>query len=453
MRRSRRCILFRRSVPALLLLFLAPPASGGGPKGPAQGISAYLPDQAVIYDGSTSAGATLLLALSKEGFRVDLGEGRDPCPGSGRVPLSGLRLAGPAGQGVMVLDRALTGGPALMRMGEAPALPPDISDLEDDCDVLSRFSEVEAYLAGILDEAQGILDDAEALLETSRVVLCDTLDLIDAADPATPSSYCDQIGCFSSIVSDPADPSAPGPGGICSHATDLQSLLPNLLDLLRYHATRAEDAYLALVSHRGDVWTCIEDSGRVGKDCPAAGAWAEYGDVQSAVANMRGIFKMVTDFMEGYTLEAVESCCEHMGGLGSSPPLLSGAVMIFHRRQALGRFIGALEKAANSPTHPPDPGHATAYLDLAARLSQVQGDRVLQVIFRSDSQVGQHIVTVRSSEYPPDPGRPDVVILTALRRDAPLPPMSAEDVRTLLGAFRTFRDVLLPPRIGRDEAP
>lgn len=448
MRRSRRCILFRRSVPALLLLFLASPASGGGPKGPAEGISAYLPDQAVIYDGSTSAGATLLLAFSKEGYRVDLGEGRDPCPGSGRVPPSGLRLAGPAGQGVMVLGRALTEGLALMRMGEAPALPPDISDLEDDCDVLSRFSEVEAYLAGILDEAQGILDDAEALLETSHVVLCDTLELIDAADPATPSSYCDRLGCFGTITADPADPSAPSGGVSCSYVTDLQYRLPSLLDLLRYHGTRVEDAYLALLSHREDVRDCIEDSGRVGKECPVAAAWTEYGKVQSAVAHVQGIFEMITGVMEAFTLEAVETCCEGLGGPG---PLIPNVVRVVHRRQALGRFIGALEKAANSPTYPPEPGHATAYLDLAARLSQVQGDRVLQVIFRSDSQVGQHIVAVRSSEHPPQPGRPDVVILTALRRDAPLPPMSAEDVRALLGAFRTFRDVLQPPRIGPDE--
>ena len=89
---------------------------GDGPKGPAQGLAAHFPQQAVLFDGSTEASSTLLMAFSHEGYLIDLGEGGYTCPEGYGVAEGGLFTATLQTSGVLRLTHAFVEGLPLQRI-------------------------------------------------------------------------------------------------------------------------------------------------------------------------------------------------------------------------------------------------------------------------------------------------------------------------------------------------
>jgi len=64
-----------------------------GPTFAAEGLAAYEPQQAVVFDGATTAASTYFIAFSQAGFLLDLGSGGlVTCAGTNHVSPGGVAI-------------------------------------------------------------------------------------------------------------------------------------------------------------------------------------------------------------------------------------------------------------------------------------------------------------------------------------------------------------------------
>jgi hypothetical protein len=425
-------LAFRAALIASALLLAAKSAGLA-----AEGLGAFDPDQAIVFDGSTAARDIFTLALKNDGYFVELTPVGFVCPETEHVSPGGLfALIGEAG--VFTLELEIGETLLLPVPPAAGELPDALADLETDCDLLEALPALEAYLVSAGAQAQARLLETQACRDRVRILYCQLVASVEEAE---------------TVLGAGGTHAAGGGGGTgkvefsqpeeCPGVTHLAEI-PGVLDYLESLVGSCDGVETALASLQAHVNDTVQSAGGLTQDEKQnflAGADAGLGDAErnllDAADTVAGLGSLTGSLSEE-SLEA--SCAECEDPIFTGSPLaLSGAVTLFAGRQVVGRFVGAFHSAANDTD---DPQLAARLADLAGRLAAVPNDRVLQVLFPSGSGVGQHLLALRAPELPDDGESPLVVVLTGWASEAPGPAPNAADIQLLFEHVRLFGDTL-----------
>jgi hypothetical protein len=423
-------LAFRAALIASALLLAAKSA------GLAEGQGARNPDQAIVFDGSTAAKDVFTLALKNDGYFVELSQVGFVCPETEHESPGGLfALIGEAG--VFTLEREI-GETLLLPVPRAAGELPDVlASLETDCDLLEALPALEAFLLSAGVQAQAQLLETEACRNRVRTLYCQVVEAVEEAETLPPSGASSGagggLGCGKVQVTQPEE--CPG----IAHLAEIPGLL-DYLESLVGSCNGVEEALASLQTHVNDTVQTAGGLTQDEKENFLASADALLGDAEKNVLDAQETVAALGSLTASLSEESLEVSCAECGepGLFAGVPL-SGAVQLVSNRQAIGRFVGAFHSAANQTDNPE---LAARFADLAARLAAVPDDRVLQVIFPSDSAVGEHRLAVRSPDVPDDGVSPLVVMLTGLESGAPSPSPNAADIQLLFEQVRLFEATL-----------
>ncbi len=416
-------------------LTLAPFAAG--PIFAAEGLAAYKPQQAVVFDGAPTAASTYFIAFSQAGLLLDLGSGPFvTCAGTSHISPGGV-VAEVQGRGVFQSDQDL----GVHLIPSFPAvfseLPAELKQAKNDCELLAAFSLVQAYLASVASQAQDRLGEVHACRHRVRALHCEVVQAIEQA-PTVEEPPCPVTGCLvPNIAGPPGEEEDVGfvdfPPEACAEGVTALLQIPGLLDSLVTQVSNCQEAEAALQTLDGTVADKVASFG--GLTAGQKNTFFSYADAILAAAEKyasqaEAVVASISALSASITLENLQASCAPCSGSTAGPVVIqaNGAVLVQMQRQPIGRFVDAFE--------------AAGFSDLSERLARVPNHRVLQFTYRSASAVGQDLVAVRAADAPDDGVSPLVVILSALPRDAPLPDMNVADQRLLFEGFRAFADVL-----------
>ena len=406
----------------------------------AQGLAAYTPVQAVLLDGSSDAYA---IAFSEEfGYQLGFGNVLALC-GDVPQPPRGERYQVFEARGVMPIG--IVPGD-LVSAPDPKKIPAELEGLTD-CELRDHWETIKDYLDAVAAEVEQIVAQSQACLATVSELYCRVVDAIKNAPTGHIPGFEIALDAGSSAPSAPQTPLGPV---LQECYTTLQVLhqFPGWLEYLEFLGSRCGAAREALESIEQEVESKIAGKGGLTeqeKDGLLAGAKVWLSVAENAAAGVAQVADAVLEARDAITEESIEASCAACVSLDAifQGLVLSGAVQVHSWRQPVGRYIGALQSAANQAD---DPELAANLADLAGRLAQVENDRVLQVIYPTGSAIGQEFVAVRAPNAPPDPLAPLVVILTGLPDGSPLPPPNAADLKLLFEVFREFRRTVEPER-------
>ncbi len=397
----------------------------------AEGLGAFDPDQAVVFDGSTAAKDIFTVTVKRRGYLVELSEAGFVCPDADHSPPSGVASLVEA-VGVFPLELE-TGKALLLPVPSASGeLPPELEALDTDCDLLAAFPALETYLLSVDAQAQARLAETQACRDGVRNLYCRVVAAVEEAATLEPTAAHGPILPGTSPYSDYSF----GETDECPGLTHLADI-PGLLDYLAVLVDLCKGGAAALAALRVQVVEAVQNDGgltALDKDFFLMMADAELGYAEHGVDESVETLVKLDGAMATLTEESLEASCTDCGE-PASIGVLSGAVKLVAQRQAIGRFVGAFQSAAR---HADDPELSARLAGLAQRLATISNDRVLQVIFPSGSRVGQHFIALRPPDLPDDGHSPLVVVLTALEEGAPVPRMNGTDFQLLFEQVRLF---------------
>jgi hypothetical protein len=406
------------------------------------------PDQAVLFDGSTGSADTYYDALSQVGILTDLLGFLYSC-GSTSQQMSGgvIKLAaGPA-----VYQSVLNVGPYITPTAPPPSiLPPPLLVAKNDCDLLLAIGDVEQYVQSITSQTQVLLSQIQACRDRARVLWC---EVVTAAEQAALLPPLESVLGF--IASSAASLGTPGTGfaqssqafpGGCNQGVQALVELPGSLNQLAFRRLSCEKVEIRLTTMQAKLTALVSQFGGLWLELKQGFYHAAASNLATAeehLASAEAIAAAIDALKTLLSAQSLAASCALCGGqVVFSPPRPSGAVTIDAQRQPLDRLVRSLASAA---AQSPDRVYGARLRDFAQRLARVPDNRVYNVIFPSVSRVGQQFLALRAEGQADDRSLPRVVLLTAMPRDARLPPMNVEDLRLLFRAFRVFDQML---RIG-----
>lgn len=401
----------------------------------ADGPGSNKPDQAIVFDGSTAAQDIFTVALKNDGYLVELSAFGFVCPESDHVSPSGI-FALFEDAGVFRVEHEI-GEILLMPVPRVPGtIPPELEDLETDCDLLGVLPALEAYAASASSLAQTRLIEAQSCRDRVRDLYCVVVAAIEDAPT------------LDVLFDEP--PFLGGNGGFfdftflppqaCTRALTRLDEIPKSLDALAALVSLCEGRETALQILHVDVLTRVQSQGGLAPsekeeflDIADATLGATEKLVDEVEETVDDLAEAIADLDEDSVEESCDECSPDF--IGGSQLLLSGLVELAARRQVVGRFVGAFHSAAN---HADDPELAARLNEIAERLAEVPNDRVLQALFPSGWAAGQHLLALRPPELPDDGESPLVVVLTAADSAVDTPGFNAADIELLFEQIRLF---------------
>lgn len=148
---------------------------------------------------------------------------------------------------------------------------------------------------------------------------------------------------------------------------------------------------------------------------------------------------VVTNQLEACNEFQLEASCEECSDVNLDPdPLtssLTGAIRISNSTSNLGRLQGAFESASHNTD---DPTLAQTYSNLAKRISNMGGEKVLNMWAPSDLPFSQQFVALAQD----DTGPYDAVIITMVRQHGLQPTLSRADWLLFQEVLETFANTL-----------
>jgi hypothetical protein len=416
--------------------------------GLAEGPGAIDPDQAIVFDGSTAAQDIFVLSMKNAGYVIERSSSGFVCPESIHVSPGGLFAFGNAG--VFTLEHEI-GHILLLPVPRVPGtIPPELQELETDCDLLAVLPALEDYAASANSLAQARLNEAQSCRDRARNLYCAVVATIE---DATILDGFLGAGVIPSAPDTPYDWTFVGPEPCTQGVTRLDEI-PASLDFLATLVSVCRGYETELATLHADVLIAVQSHGGLtGADAEQfmANADALLGNAESKVRQVEETVDELSESLVAWDEASLEASCDACppDPIGGSQLLHTGLVQLIQRRQVVGRFVGAFQSAAN---HTDDPELAARFADLATRLAAVPNDRVLQVLFPSSSAVGQHMLAVRPPELPDDGESPLVVVLTAVEPGEGTPALNAADIQLLFEQIRLF-EATLAREPDRSETP
>jgi hypothetical protein len=391
-----------------------------------------LPQQAVVFDGSTEAKSVSMVAFTGNGFLRHirpLGTCQDP-----KLP-DRLVATTPAEPGLTTIDDvpAMDGYEVLpLAPGPLPAL------LEDDCDVLAAFREVDAWIQSVHSAATTLLENAVNCHQAHRATHCQILKAVTGA-PFLPGE--DLAGWSPWTAPTPQAPgfSFPSP---CKKVLTLLYRLQDQFSALSYWA--AQCSVVGLPATLQQALAKIVNNG--GLTQPEKQALINQADDQLAQAQYylekaQHAFALVQFYKDQLTLDAIQAACDECRGSSRAAKALSANDSEQDRtapsikERLLGDFAQALRGE-------PDRADAYRLRSFLSRISETPENRILHIVYPSASDVSEFHIALSPRCGTGDQKAPLVVVLEALNNEARLPEMSVEDEARLLRAFRVFANTL-----------
>jgi len=405
----------------------------GGAKSPSVAGPAAT-SQGVIFDASISASAGTLLAYTLVGIRVDTGPGGFPCPPAVHIAPGGIAVLAPQSVGAQTIEL----GPAFdQAAGEPPEPDPSFLDgIENDCDLVATYDELVAYLDAACSSAKATIAQLELCVGLAEVVYCDVVEKVEIA---TTVGFRTRVDTFARNFA-PGSHGRRLPRGSLDPCAELQLLLylfPQAIDALRFEHAGCEDALTGLEDVLARTETMHTESE---KQVRLRAADAYLSDAHTRLERGRELLAELQAAKAGFVLADLQASCSRCGPqFMFEPPPAAGAVLRRRHWDPLAPVVAALDAAAAATS---DPNEKDRHEELARRLRQTPGDRVLHVTFRGRGEVGMDYVVLSHPPAQDDGSAPLVVVLSALPASADLPEPNVSDLSLLYAGYRDFGEAL-----------
>jgi len=395
-------------------------------------------NQVILFDAGGGAGDGLLLPVTASGVLVDTGPGGPECPPAAYLAPGGLLVFDPSSFGRSWFSASL--GPAFTRTATtpAPADPTILDGVKDDCDLLEVFDDVQTYVDALIAEARRIVDDQEICAATADVLYCDLIRMVEAATTLDDFTVRQPVEIFGrnfgggQIGSVPRATLSP-----CANFYVALRGLSQTVGNLRFEAARCEDA-------RDSLKDVIDRTGSAlsqGQKEVRRAAGASYRrDAHEAHGGGLELLRAIEEVKATLVRADVEASCDRCtpdSRVEMFPA--AGAVVSRYQWDPLEAVVAALERAQQASD---DPDEADRLEELAARLYQVPGHRVMHVSYPSTVGLGRVAVAMADPFALDDGVTALVVVLRELPENADRQKPNAADLDLLHMGWRVFARVL-----------
>ena len=402
--------------------------------------------RAMVFDGSLAKGDTFVVDLGSPS-PVSLGTGGFVCSESSHLSPGGIVTPPPQSQPVEPAGAGLTAGRRDF-LASPPPLPPLVIDsLEDDCDVVAQFAQVQAHLDQLLLDAASMVAAQNACLVEIGQAYCDFVAAVEsiAISPESAGnvqdgsqhsssttmtffSDCDEVpfcGCIASILHSP---------------------LPFLLDEMNRELANCEEIRDRLIARKAEL-PAADDPFNIN-------SFFDWADARLAESERLGpaMVKLQSDIggeVSTITLAAAQANCDECPSpfLPRSfffPPF---SIEVARDDSVISSLAGAFSATASSEA---DLALAARYAGIAQKLPTLPTDRILYVSHPTDAPGETLAIGLRSSSLPDDGVSPLAVIIRADPSSST--PMGIVDRRVVLDAWRALSRTVDPAATSADPA-
>jgi len=397
------------------------------------------PNQAVLLDGATDASSVFYVAFTSDGLQFSVQIPPDPCPDTEHVPQAGVFQASPPITAIFHPDGFDGRGFVVWPPSVPGALPPNLQNLIDDCDIVEHFAEVSAYLDQAYLEATDLAGDVDACVQDARTAYC---HLVEAIENAEAQPNYNTLHFEPPFVENGMGPSDGFYGGAdppeCAEFLVILESVPQAIDSIEHNLSTCEMKVSRMNTKAAGILASGHFHGtREGHLAAADGSMSQAEELSTQANEILSEINQVT---AQFDLSGVELSCEECDGSPPPDPLipLSGAVTMQTDRDVLDRYVTAFYDAASDTD---DPDLAARLSDIAFRLEEIPDGRVHHLTFTSTSAIEQDFLALHAVDADDDGESPLAVLLTAVNPSPPLPslpPMNAADERLLFDGFEAF---------------
>ncbi len=393
------------------------------------------PQQAVVFDGSTDANSVLLVAFSDQGYLRDGHKHPGFC--EYELPEGIVATTGPEAGLTTVEDVPAMKGYEVAPVGPGPLPEP----LEDDCEVLAAFRNVDAWIKSVCSTAEVLLENAWNCFEDHRDTRC---QIIVAAQNARLLPGDDPVAWSAWIAPTPENP------GIsfvvpCERALRKLYGLRSQLDALFYWVAQCHAVGLPATLQQ--TLGKIVNQGGLTQPEKHALAYQAYDQMDQAgyfVEKAQHAFDKIQRFKDDLTFEAIQAACDECNGAGRAAKAASAGNDSEQNQKGPSIKERLLRDFTQALRGEADRADAQRLRALIRRLEGTPDGRIFHVAYPSVSPVSEFHVALSPQCATGDRQGPLVVVLEALNSQARLPEMTVEDEAGLLQAFGAFARTLKP---------
>lgn len=412
------------------------------------GVAGAAPQQAIVLDGSMSAGDIRHLRLGSSALRVDLGEPGFTCPGASYVGLGGIVSVGGTSSRSFAARSDIGTHMTTVLLAQPHLQPASVEGLEDDCDIAASFAAASAWAQQSANDASSLASSTTTCAAQAEITYCDVVAAVEAADIVPPM----EVAHFNL----PVKPWEANEGGGVLRAasscyeiqTPLVSWIPVFLDMLEMQLAECEDARADLFSLLAQVGPTLEsdDAERIQKEADAALSVAH-----RAASNAPPIQLHVESIRDDLTLAAAQTACaECSGSVGSIAYAWPSSQTSLDRNTGTLQTVAlALEQAA-SEVEASDPDEAARLGSMATRLLALPTSRLMHLTHAASEGVSDVVVALRSESLPDDGESPLAVLVSREPTGSGNAGMTVVDRHLVHDAWRLIAAILdgsgaLPP--------
>ncbi len=396
--------------------------------------------RAMVFEGSLAKGDTFVVDLGSPS-PVSLGTGGFVCPGSLHASPGGIVTPPPQSQPVEPAGAGLTAGRRDF-LASRPPLPPLVIDsLEDDCDVVAQFAQVQAHLDQLLLDAASMVAAQNACLVKVGQTYCDFVAAVESITIGP-----ELMGHAPSLNTFAHPLRSMSPISRCDrYARELHIQLPTLADEMNQELVNCEEISDRLIAEKAAL-PAADSAFNINR-------FFDRADAQLAASEGLGpaMVKLQSEIGEvvaAITLAKAQADCDEC----PSPTLPfsffpSSNIEVARDDSVISSLAGAFSATASSEA---DLALAARYAGIAQKLPTLPTDRILYVSHPTDAPGETLTIGLRSSSLPDDGVSPLAVIIRA--DPSASAPLGIVDRRIVLDAWRALSRTVDPAATSPDPA-
>ena len=411
---------------AILILLMVPTSAGA--------------QRAVVFDGSFAAADTFAADLGNP-WAASLGNGGFGCSGVNYASPGGTSTPAPLSPAVQPGDLP-AGTPLRDYIAGRPPLPPlPIDSLEDDCDVVAVFPQVEAYVAQVLSDGASRIAALGVCRSQFEQAYCSFAAAVEIAFEESSCGVC--VLASGELSGSPGRTCTdfPGAWGRCVEIrTTIARDLPALLDDLDREIASCEALRDEMQAAVGLVPASMRASEKQGLLEWASRRFADIEDIEECAADVHAD---LIDMVNGVDLASAQDSCDQCAGWSGGGIYRWLASPTADVAPDASVLFGVASLFAATASTVSDVDLAARYTQISQSMAAIPAERVLRVELPTHALGETIAVGLRDANLPDDGISPLAVVIRSL----PVPvsqPIGALDRRVAGDAWRALSRAVDP---------
>jgi hypothetical protein len=391
------------------------------------------PQQAVVFDGSIQANSVSLVGFTVNGILVEIQRlvtCEEPV-----LPSRIVRATLPEPGLTVVADIPAMHGYEIPPLGPGPLPVP----LEDDCDVLAAFRDLDSWIQSVFSTADILLENAVNCHAGHVLTHC---QIVKAVAGATLLSGNTPVPWGPWIA---PTPQSPGFSFVphCEKALRTLYRLQGQLNSLAYWTAQCNAVGLPATLQQ--ALARIVNNG--GLTQPEKEALINQADNQLAMSQFflgkaQFSFGLLQALKDQLTFDAIQAACDECSGSARTAKTASAENDSVRNSKGSSIKERLLRDFAQALHGESDREDAQRLRSLIHRISKTPERHIAHVAYPSASAISEFHIALSPQCETGDRKGPSIVVLEALNSEARLPEMSVEDEARLLRAFGLFANTL-----------